>query len=195
MAVVGGDFGRGAAGGLRQVFLDRRPMLLRLLTARLGNADDAQDALQDLWLKLDGLAAQPASGPIADPAAFLYRMAANHASDRRIAGRRREVRDDAWQGVQPGETEQPDAERALIARDRLRMVQATIAGMPERMQAALRMFRIEERSQRDIAAELGITVSGVEKLLRRAYLQINAARDAESAPPHRLEDEGGSDRA
>lgn len=194
MAVVRGDFGNGGSGGLRQVFLDRRPMLLRLLTARLGNADDAQDALQDLWLKLDGLAAQPGPAPIADPAAFLYRMAANHASDRRIAGHRRTVRDDAWHGVQSDETEQPDAERALIARDRLRGVQQTIAAMPERMQAALRLFRIEERSQRDIAAELGVTVSGVEKLLKRAYRQINASRDAESASPRRLEDEGGSDR-
>ena len=195
MAAAGGDCDRSGAGGLRQVFLDRRPMLLRLLTARLGDVDDAEDALQDLWLKLDGLAAQPRSGPIADPAAFLYRMAANHASDRRIAGRRRVARDDAWHGVQPDETERPDAERELIARDRLRAVQAIIAGMPERMQAALRLFRIEERSQRDIAAELGITVSGVEKLLKRAYLQICACRDAENPPSHRLHNEGGSDRA
>lgn len=179
-----------AAGGLKQVFLDRRPMLLRLLTARLGNADDAEDALQDLWIKLDGLAVQP----IADPAAFLYRMAANHASDRRIAGARRSVRDDAWHGIQPDATEQPDAERALIARDRLRALEATIARMPERMQAALRLFRIEERPQRAIADELGITVSGVEKLLRRAYAQINAARDAETLLPHRQGDEGGSSR-
>ncbi len=180
--------------GLRQVFLDRRPMLLRLLTARLGNADDAEDALQDMWIKLDTLAAQPGSGPIADPAAFLYRMASNQASDRRIAGARRTVRDDAWQGVQPDASEQPDVERALIARDRLRALEATIAQMPERMQTALRLFRIEERSQRAIASELGITVSGVEKLLKRAYLQINAARDAETLLPHRRNIEGGSDR-
>lgn len=183
----------GRIGGLRQLFLDRRPTLLRLLAARLGNADDAEDALQDLWIKLDALAAQGQAGPIADPAAFLYRMAANHASDRRIAGRRREVRDDAWHGVQPDATEQPDAERALIARDRLRALETTIAQMPERMRIALRLFRVEERSQREIAGELGITVSGVEKLLKRAYLQMNAARDAETPLPHRLGDEGGSD--
>ena len=174
-----------APGGLRQVFLDRRAMLLRLLTARLGNADDAEDALQDLWIKLDALAPQPA---------FLYRMAANHASDRRIAGARRTVRDDAWHGVQPDAAEQPDAERTLIARDRLRALEATIARMPERMRDALRLFRVEERSQRDIAAELGITVSGVEKLLKRAYLQINADRDAETPLPHRQGHEGGSSR-
>jgi RNA polymerase sigma-70 factor (ECF subfamily) len=189
------DRDAGPVGGLQQVFLDRRPMLLRLLTARLGNADDAEDAVQDLWVKLDGLAgqSQPLSGPIADPAAFLYRMAANHANDRRIAGTRRTVRDDAWQGVQPDASEQPDAERVLIARDRLRVLEATIAGMPDRMQAALRLFRVEQKPQRAIAAELGITVSGVEKLLRRAYQQINAARDAETLLPHRQGGEGGSD--
>lgn len=39
--------------GLKAVFLAERPMLLRLLAARLGNPADAEDALQDIWLKLD----------------------------------------------------------------------------------------------------------------------------------------------
>jgi RNA polymerase sigma factor (sigma-70 family) len=178
------------ASGLQAVFLEKRATLLRLLVARLGSREDAEDALQDLWLKLDALADRP----IADPAAFLYRMAANQATDRRIAGQRREVRDDAWQGLQSADADQPDAERTLIARDRLARVEATITDMPERMRTALRMFRLEERPQRAIADHLGITVSGVEKLLQRAYRQICAtdADGGEEQPlPRRLEGEGG----
>lgn len=171
--------------GLRSVFLENRPMLLRLLVARLGNRDDAEDALQDMWLRVEQLADRP----IAQPSAFLYRVAANLATDRRIANQRGAARDTAWLDAQPEADELPDAERALIARDRLSAVEAAIADMPERMRTALRMFRVEERPQREIAETIGISLSGVEKLLQRAYRQIidtSAKFDAENPGGHRL---------
>lgn len=181
-------------GGLKAVFLAQRPMLLRLLAARLGNRDDAEDALQDIWLRIDQLAEQP----IAQPSAFLYRIAANLATDRRIAAGRRGQRDAGWVEVQPGADEVPDAERTLLARSEWRVVEATIADMPERMATALRMFRLEERPQRVIAEELGISVSGVEKLLKRAYRKIQERLDSagvDSSEARRLDRERGSDRA
>ena len=177
--------------GLKTVFLEMRPQLLRLLVARLGNREEAEDALQDMWFKIDQLVA---AGPIAQPSAFLYRIAANLATDRRIAGQRRMSRDTGWVDVQIAAEDMPDAERTLMARERLAAVEAVIAGMPERMRSALRLFRFEERPQRDIAGELGITVSGVEKLLRRAYKQISDATadfDAGAADLNRLEGERG----
>ena len=71
-------------GGLKAVFVEQRAMLMRLFVARLQSRDDAEDALQDMWLKLDSLDTRP----VAQPAAYLYRMAANLASDRRIAALR-----------------------------------------------------------------------------------------------------------
>ena len=76
----------------------------------------------------------------------------------------------------------------------LRRVEASIAAMPDRMATALRMFRIEDRSQREIAQTLGISVSGVEKLLQRAYRQIRDDLDktGEDGPaPCRLVSERG----
>lgn len=159
--------------GLRAIFLEQRPMLLRLVTARLGNRDDAEDLLQDMFFKIDTMA----GAPIAQPAAFLYRVAANLATDRRIAEGRRGARDAAWLDVQSEAEEIPTAERVLVARSELRVVEGAIADMPERMALALKLFRVEGRPQRDIAAELGITISGVEKLLRRAYKQISDRLD------------------
>ena len=80
-----------ADAGLRAIFLEQRAMLLRLLTARLGSREDAEDALQDMWLRVEQLADQP----VAQPAAFLYRVATNLATDRRIAASRRGARDTA----------------------------------------------------------------------------------------------------
>jgi RNA polymerase sigma-70 factor (ECF subfamily) len=179
--------------GLKAIFLDIRPMLLRMLVARLGNADDAEDTLQDMWLRIDQLAV----GPIGQPAGFLYRVAANLATDRRIATTRRGARDTAWHDVQPMAEEIPDAERALIAREKLDAVESAMADMPDRMRMALRMFRFEEQPQRAIAEQLGISVSGVEKLLQRAYRQIYQACEIFSADdgcPRRLGLEGKPSR-
>lgn len=158
-------------------------MLLRLLTARLGSPTEAEDALQDMWLR----AARLDDAAIDQPASFLFRMASNLATDVRIAAGRRGARDTGWLDVQPAAPEFADPERVALARDELAQVQATIAAMPERMRTALTMFRIEEQSQRTIAQTLGITVSGVEKLLRRAYAQLHAASVADRVDQQRLE--------
>lgn len=144
-------------------------MLMRLLVARLGTVEEAEDALQELWLRLESAP----SGPIANPQAYLFRMASNLATDRRIAAARRGSLETAWSDVQPAAAEHPDAERLLVSRERLREAQAVLAAMPERMRTAWRLFRIEELPQRVIAERLEITVSGVEKLLRRAYSRFH----------------------
>jgi RNA polymerase sigma factor (sigma-70 family) len=170
---------------LMVTFLQERPMLMRLLIARLGNLEDAEDAAQELWLKLIELPV----APITHNAAYLYRMAANLASDRRTSAMSGTARDLAWLEGQPTAEELPDAERALLARERLSHIAATMNAMPERMSAAFRMFRIEGQSQKMIADTLGISVSGVEKLLQRAYRQVHDAGSAfseESEVSHRL---------
>ena len=175
------------------MFVAEQAMLLRLLVARLGNRADAEDALQDMWLKLDQLDAQP----VAQPAAYLYRMASNLASDRRIAATRAGARDTAWLEVQPAAEEAPTIERTLLGQERLRQVEAALAAMPERMSTALRLYRVEDLPQKQIAERLGMTVSGVEKLLRRAVKEIHTykvAGEAELDEPHRLSGEGNSNR-
>jgi len=172
-------------GGLKAVFLEERPMLMRLLVARLGSREEAEDALQDMWIKLDQLVAKP----VAQPAAYLYRMAANLAADRRISAARGNARDTAWLDSQPLADDLPDIERTLIARERLAQIDAALAAMPERMASAFRMFRIDEVPQKHISEQLGISVSGVEKLLQRAYRQIHDAgstRSEDFAVQHRL---------
>ena len=74
--------------GLEAVFLNHRASLLRFLRAR-GAGDAAEDLVQEMWIK----AAAGASGPIADPLAYLYRTANNLLLDRRRAELRGARRD------------------------------------------------------------------------------------------------------
>ena len=157
------------SAGLKAVFLAERAMLFRLMTARLRDPDAAEDVLQDLWLRLEGTP----SGPVADPTAYLFRMANNLALDRRRSDMRRSSRDQAWRELQPDGSDFPTAEDVLIGRERLAALEAAVAALPERTAAIFRAYRFEGRPRKDIAADLGISVSAVEKHLHRAYRAIH----------------------
>lgn len=171
------------ASGLSAVLIANRGPLLRFLRAR-GAGDDAEDIMQELWLKVDRL---EADGPIADARAYLFRMADNLMHDRVRASMRRSNREQSWSETGydvTGQDETPSAERALAARQRLRRVELALATLGERSQAIFRRFRIEGVSQSRIAQEEGISVSAVEKHLQRAYrLVATLIDDDDAAPP------------
>jgi RNA polymerase sigma factor (sigma-70 family) len=174
--------------GLDAVFMANRLQILRFVRAR-GAGDDAEDMVQELWLKASTLQ----SGPIAEPLSYLYRMADNLLLDRRRSQQRRARREEAYSGLDqspvPGASEAPSVERALVALERLRFVEATLAALGHRTATIFRRYRIDGVSQRDIGAELGLSLSAVEKHLQKAYralIDIRAVDDAESAAPRRL---------
>ena len=157
-----------AGGGLEAVFMQNRAALLRFLRAR-GAGDAAEDLLQELWLK----ASAGASGPITDPLAYLYRVANNLMLDRRRGELRRERRDQDWTeltgGAVLGVSDAPSGERVLLAREQLAAAEATLKELGERTSYVFRRYRVEGASQREIAGNLGISLSAVEKHLQKAY--------------------------
>lgn len=157
-------------GGIEAVFLAHRAELLRFLRAR-GAADDAEDLLQDLWLR----ARSTSAGPVADPLAYVYRMANNLLFDIRRATARRQTRDHAWAELSIADAE--FGERLLLARDQLRAIEGVLADLGERTDSIFRRFRIEGVNQHQIAAELGISLSAVEKHLQKAYRALLRCRE------------------
>jgi RNA polymerase sigma factor (sigma-70 family) len=158
--------------GLEAVFMRSRPALLRFLKAR-GAGEDGEDLLQELWMK----ASSAQTGPIAEPLSYLYRVANNLMLDRRRSEIRSARRDQDWSdsamGTVPGVSDEPSGERVLIARERLRRVQIALAALGERTETIFRRYRLDGVSQRDIAGELGISVSAVEKHLQKAYRALS----------------------
>jgi RNA polymerase sigma-70 factor (ECF subfamily) len=184
--------------GLDAVFMNQRAALLRFLRAR-GAGGDAEDLLQELWLKLS--AGTP--GPIAEPVAYLFRMADNLMLDRRRSQQRRARREESWTdavgGTITGISDQPSAEQVLIGRERLRAMEQVLASLGERTNQVFRRYRIDDVGQRDIAAEFGISLSAVEKHLQKAYRALLDARqreaDADQGVSRRHGIEGVSDVA
>ena len=178
----------GPPDGLLAVFLSLRQDLARFLRARGAQSTEAEDLLQDLYLKLR----EGGIGPVAEPRAYLYRMANNLMLDLRRSGARRIRREEAWTDVGAnGERDtdpQPSAEEALLARERLKAVSDALAALPYRTQEVFRRYRLGDEQQKSIAADLAISVSAVEKHLQRAYravIDIRATIDADIVAPRR----------
>jgi RNA polymerase sigma factor (sigma-70 family) len=162
--------------GLQAIFLANRAVLLRFLAAR-GAGDDAEDLLQELWIKVSGTP----SGPIASPLSYLYRAAENLMRDRHRAVRQSVLRDKAWDEshspASAGVSDTPAGERVLIAREQLAKVEQALAEIGDRARDIFRLHRVEGLAQRDIASQLGVSISTVESDMRKAYKAVLAARE------------------
>lgn len=186
------------AAGLEAIFLANRPALSRYLRVRLRGDGDGEDILQDLWLKLADIDASV----IAEPLAYLYRAAENLVLDRRRSAQRRSAREQEWTkghiegSIAAPRDAQPSADRLLVARDQLRRVDAVLDMLPERTAFAFRAVRIDGVPQKQIAAEMGISLSAVEKHLQRGYravLELKQHLDVDIDAPQRQWAEGIDD--
>jgi RNA polymerase sigma-70 factor (ECF subfamily) len=156
------------SSGLEAVFLENRDALRRFLTS-LGAGDASDDVLHELWLRLK---ARP-TGPIATPMSYLYRMASNLMLDRHRALRQAERRDRDWTEATSSETaglsEEPAADRVLIARQQAAIAEQALQSVGTRAAAIFRRHRIDGIEQRAVAAEFDVSLSTVEGDLRKAY--------------------------
>ncbi|MDH7640441.1 RNA polymerase sigma factor [Sphingomonas sp. MAHUQ-71] len=159
------------AGTLDEAFMAHRPALLRYFRAR-GAGDEADDLLQDLWMKLSAAGSIEAD----DSLAYLYRMAHNLMLDRRRGAVRRRLREENYQEVIDDTDETPGAEHVLLAREALQRIEAVLAGLGPKTEHIFRRHRVEGIAQRDIAAEFGVTLSAIEKHLQKAYRAVAAAQ-------------------
>jgi RNA polymerase sigma factor (sigma-70 family) len=162
---------------LQSVLLGERARLLRFLAAR-GAADEAEDLLHELWQRVATAPRQP----IGDPLSYLFRAAENLMRDKRRSTLSRERRQFEWHEVAATPEELPTGERSLIARERLREVQASLAALGPRVELVFRRCRLDGVSQVVAARDLGVSLSSVEKDLQKAYralAQLKAKFDAE----------------
>jgi RNA polymerase sigma factor (sigma-70 family) len=173
---------------LKASLLENRAALLRFLNARGTTREEAEDLLQDLFVKLES----QNLGTVNESRAYLYRMANNLLVDRRRAAMRRSGREAAWFAAGAATIrdadDAPTVEKSLIDRQRLTIVSEALAELPERTVWIFKRFRIDGVPQRQIASDLGISISAVEKHLQRVYrvlVEVRATLDAENERPWR----------
>ena len=156
--------------------------LLRLCERLLGDAEEARDAAQEVFLKAFRKAGEVR--PIGQVYTWLYRIAVNHCLNR--LRRRKLVRflrfentpeEPAFDPPDAG----PDPASALEARRRWRATRNAIAKLPDNQRAVLILVRFEGLSYRQVAEVLGITEGAVESRLFRAMRRLEAVQGREDA--------------
>ncbi len=157
---------------LLTAYLEQRATLVRLFARRTGDAALAEDVVQELYLRLETVAAEERIG---NPLAYMMRMANNLYLNRIRARTSERVRDRAWHDLSHGggageETvaDAPSPEAEVSSRQQLLLLVATLKELPERTQTIFRLHKIEGLSQTEVARRLDISVSSVEKHLSAA---------------------------
>lgn len=158
-----------AEQSIAAILLSQRPRIVQFLRLR-GAGDAAEDLYQQLWMRLS----HRNDDAIADPLSYVMRAANNLMLDRYRSHRQRDLRDAAWGDLMA--QAEPSAENRVIAQQQLQWLDRAITAVGERPAQIFRRFRLDGASQKDIAAELGVSLSTVEADLRKVYAAIAATR-------------------
>ena len=157
---------------LLRLYTERRDNLVRFFTGRLRSAAEAEDLIQDLYLKIAGLDAETMSGEVSS--ALLFRIANNLMIDRLRSRQRSAVRDQAWQRGQVMEVagapvvDAPGADEVVASRQRLNALVEAVSSLPPQTARAFRMHKLEGLSHAETAAAMGVSKSAVEKHISAA---------------------------
>jgi len=149
---------------LTQLFDRYRRSLLRYLTDLLSRREDAEDVLQDAYLRLMSVRDLDRSGSRAR--AYLFRVATNLAYDR---FRNRQARGkQAADELSDLPSADPSPERIVVFDQGLAMVKQTLLELKPRCRQVFLLRAAEELSYEDIAGRLGISKRTVEREMRHA---------------------------
>jgi RNA polymerase sigma factor (sigma-70 family) len=157
---------------------EHRQSLERFLTRKLDNPADASDVAQEAFLRIHRLQ-EPQQ--LDNPRAFLFQVASNLAIDqlRRRALHQKFLKNEQNQVVmdEPADVNANGVspEQILAAREKLQHIYTAIGELPDKCQQAFLLHRNTGLSYADIARELGVSVSSVEKYILQALKHCRLA--------------------
>lgn len=156
-------------------------VLLDAATRLCGDSDEARDLVQEVLVRMLSTEGWQA---ITNPKAYMLRMMRNQVIDRarraKIVDFRHlvdleefEVADDA-----------PDQHRIAEDRERLEIFARAVGALPERCRTVFERCRIAGQSPKQIASELGLSLSTLEKRLARAIDLMTQALEPSHRDPY-----------
>ena len=149
---------------LQSVFADVRTDLERMLRGRVRDPHLAADLTQDIYLRLRRITLPLPNRH--EARLYLFQMARNLATDhQRVERRRTEILAGAvtlFEGVHASPEEES------LVREEMNIVDAALDELPKHCRDVLYMSRLLGMSHGEIAAELGVSKSLVEKYVVRA---------------------------
>ncbi|WP_395445609.1 RNA polymerase sigma factor [Caulobacter sp. UC70_42] len=114
------------------LYEEKRANLVRFFSARLGSRAEAEDLVQDLYLRISGM---ESVGPVDNPSALLHRIGSNLMLDRLRSQKRSGTRDSDWRDVTTTVVaghevaDEPSADEVVASRQRLRALVEAVRGL------------------------------------------------------------------
>lgn len=157
-------------------YMRMRTDLVRFFAKRTGSPAAAEDIVQDLYLRISS---GPAPDDLRSAEAYLYRVGSNLMLDRMKAERRQGAREEGWGRLQAGDgpegvAEEPPADEAVASRQRLAILVRALDDLPPQVAKAFRRHKFDGLTHGEVAAELGVSRSAVEKYIMTALKHLMA---------------------
>lgn len=159
---------------LDTLYREEAPRLLRSLTRRTADRDDARDMVHEIFCRVARLGAG-GSLRLDRPQAYLGRIATNLLRDRAKQASRHMAA--SHFPADEGQIAGTDQQRLLESRDMLMRVEAAMLKLRPKTREIFMAHRIDGLSYAEIAERTGLTVKGVEKQMSKAIAQIDRMLD------------------
>lgn len=150
---------------IQEIIRRHHDSLIKFLRRRLSIADDADDVAQETYIRM---MKYEGSREIRSPSAMLFRIAVNVANDHGRAAQSRCSSGHVAIDDLPLASEQPSAERSVLADQNLDMLLDVIERLPPKCKHVFLLSRAEGMTYAEIAQHCGISVKMVEKQISRA---------------------------
>ncbi len=170
---------------LDRVFRENLTGLYRLAYTLLRQREEAEDAVQDVWLRIAGTGLPP--GGVRHPRGWMFRILRNLCIDRLRARRTflRVVSTETDIASLPAmEDGVPTPDTVMETAETLARTMRAMEAMSHELAEVLALVVVEEMSYREVAAVLEVPVGTVRSRLHRARLTLRetlAAGDARTA--------------
>ncbi|WP_148713634.1 sigma-70 family RNA polymerase sigma factor [Chitinolyticbacter meiyuanensis] len=159
---------------LEPVFLEHRNQLLNIAKRVAGDADVAEEILQDAYLKLvTGACAREVKNPLGYCAQVVRNLALDHLRRQAVENTYRVHTEDGELPQVAGGT-LPD--QGLDERKLLDAIEQALATLPARTRLVFELHRLGGLTQREIAAQLGCSATLVNFMLRDVGLVLANCR-------------------
>ena len=151
----------------KQRFLPHHRLLYRVAYQLTGNAQDAEDLLQDfylkLWQKRDDLSDE------AMKEAYLVTMIRRLYIDQR---RPKRLGASAELKNEEGPPDERSLDRQIDAKDEAQQVEGLISELPERDGKIIRMHLVEDRSYEEIERDTGLSQGNIRIIVMRTKKKL-----------------------
>lgn len=154
---------------LAELFSQFRVPLEKYFRKRVYNQNEVEDLVQDVFYRLTSRSDQ---AQLERPEAFIFQIAANLLRDkaRREATKRAFTKQLSDQNENAFEELSP--ERVLLGKEKVVALKNALNELPERTRNVFLLHRFEEFKYREIAQQLGISMSSVEKHMMDAIKHL-----------------------